>query len=344
MKKDRIRSSGKLGDGRGFTLVELLVVISIIALLIAVLLPSLSRAREQARRAKCASQQKQIITAYSLWAQDHQNFWPPRCGPADGCSPRSSYIINSSKNRLVPERLGKSFYDGSSSNPLGIVGFPEADEDGTARNLGSYPLNKYVIPGWTWPEPFELTQCPSDVQTLRVTPRLGGRRGLAVGQVGSAYGLFGTSYGTNNASFLPWRGFGDWGGSIVAQINMMLGPNYNPDKIYRPGAFAVGYDLGFWYPQWNEFARDLLGQAVLGAKWHESKAAPTDRVAKWLNANAYFGDGHVAFSRYEEMETIGALIPFPSAQCFITPEWSLFPLKLRADLLAAQSVCKPGSF
>ena len=48
---------------RGFSLIELLVVISIIALLIALLLPALSRAREAARRVECGTRVRQYATA-----------------------------------------------------------------------------------------------------------------------------------------------------------------------------------------------------------------------------------------------------------------------------------------
>ena len=55
----------------GFTLIELLVVISIIALLIAILMPALNKAREQAKGTQCMSNIRQMATAMALYAEDY---------------------------------------------------------------------------------------------------------------------------------------------------------------------------------------------------------------------------------------------------------------------------------
>lgn len=57
-------------NSRAFTLIELLVVVAIIALLVAILLPSLSRAREQTRRTVCASNVKQQALAFHMYQND----------------------------------------------------------------------------------------------------------------------------------------------------------------------------------------------------------------------------------------------------------------------------------
>lgn len=63
----------------GFTLVELLVVISIIALLIAILLPSLAAARKSAQRAVCMSSLRQVGIGASLYTHDFKGLYP--CPP-----------------------------------------------------------------------------------------------------------------------------------------------------------------------------------------------------------------------------------------------------------------------
>jgi len=64
------------GRGGAFSLLEVLVVISILTLLMAILLPSLAGAREQARRVACLSNQRQIGLAMHVYAQDYADAFP----------------------------------------------------------------------------------------------------------------------------------------------------------------------------------------------------------------------------------------------------------------------------
>lgn len=118
----------------GFTLVELLVVISIIALLIGILLPALSSAREASRRAVCLSNIRQISITAVLYASD-----------AKGALPKQSGSSNTATNL----------------DSLMLKGMLNSGSAGPTRNSGWYMLNAHG------PDPannHKLYLCPSDQQ------------------------------------------------------------------------------------------------------------------------------------------------------------------------------------
>jgi len=73
-------SPGQIKRHSAFTLVELLVVIGIIAVLIGILLPVLSSARRTARDTACASNMRQLCTAFIMYANEFKGKYPPNIG------------------------------------------------------------------------------------------------------------------------------------------------------------------------------------------------------------------------------------------------------------------------
>jgi prepilin-type N-terminal cleavage/methylation domain-containing protein/prepilin-type processing-associated H-X9-DG protein len=76
----------------GFTLIELLVVIAIIAILAAILFPVFARARENARRASCQSNLKQIGLAVLQYTQDYDEMYPISRWDGGGAGRRMSWV------------------------------------------------------------------------------------------------------------------------------------------------------------------------------------------------------------------------------------------------------------
>lgn len=82
------RSPRRYGRGFGFSLIELLVVLAIIALLTAILFPVFAQARGKARTVACISNLRQDGMAISLYADDYDGLYPYAIDPADRDTPQ----------------------------------------------------------------------------------------------------------------------------------------------------------------------------------------------------------------------------------------------------------------
>jgi prepilin-type N-terminal cleavage/methylation domain-containing protein len=76
----------------GFTLVELLVVIGIIAILISILMPALSRAKDKARAVQCASNERQLYMLCVMFSQDHKGHLPRPSWPGNLGGPGQEWV------------------------------------------------------------------------------------------------------------------------------------------------------------------------------------------------------------------------------------------------------------
>jgi prepilin-type N-terminal cleavage/methylation domain-containing protein len=108
------------GTKKGFTLVELLVVIGIIALLISILLPALSKARDQANQVACGSNMHQFYNIWQMYAADYRGYAIPCVMQAPSGTGGTEYDFDEAT--IIGPELSKTAGMIGSSSPARMAG------------------------------------------------------------------------------------------------------------------------------------------------------------------------------------------------------------------------------
>jgi len=234
---------------RGFTLVELLVVISIIALLISILLPSLRAARDQAKLTTCLAHIRGTGQAAMVFAQDHNNHFQistDETGLNLADKSRNKYEYGVGNELLAwPVAIARGSGIAMSNNwdwGVRAITYQEA--------LGKQNLINKVL---------EAVTCPSD-RVLIATPFY--PRNLT-NQTGGADGLRGTGDPDNPTP--SSAGMSYWGRLSFAVNEDVVGAE-NAFSAGRPGCWRAIQVGGAWAGCRGEASSTLCNQSPIGRR------------------------------------------------------------------------------
>jgi prepilin-type N-terminal cleavage/methylation domain-containing protein/prepilin-type processing-associated H-X9-DG protein len=294
----------------GFTLVELLVVIGIIALLISILLPALQQARKQAMSAKCLSNLRQIGQALALYANENGGFWPvaEHIGSTGSGAGNAKWPVPAARNdpwaRFLIKYMSKRHEDWR----LAVLANGNVDQ--TVGNSGPTPGTS----GFT----DTAIYCPTFLQdsfppigttgTFDQPGTVGKQTGYGMQHIplsSSSFPPFGTTDGAYNtmrdAGYGLWAYIrvaypgqyfkaSVWGKNGAERIVIADSKSYllsvSPWPGYEPAQIPMFFNAG--HAAFDRFRHGVRGNAQSGAD-----PQPWDRSGK-MKYNALFCDGHAA--------------------------------------------------
>lgn len=163
------RWSEHSGAAAGFTLVEVLVVITVIALLVAIVLPSLAGAREAARRTVCLSNLRQMYVACRAYADENRGVGPA-IGQPYNRPPNWAFVVQSAAGKDVPaEVLEQDVPDPSEetnsvyANRSALV-CPTVNAEYPEAMTRTYAMNATGHAGGTDPDSFDDPERPGHIR------------------------------------------------------------------------------------------------------------------------------------------------------------------------------------
>jgi prepilin-type N-terminal cleavage/methylation domain-containing protein/prepilin-type processing-associated H-X9-DG protein len=249
---------------RGFSLVELLVVIAVIGVLIALLLPSLTKARQAALRANCLSNIRQVYMGFEQYGYDFKGYYPVKCW-----SSGQSVVTVSTWIYAM---------------------------------CGGYPLSDgvYRWPNGVWPQYVrqEVAFCPvNSYYSSDITANLGQR------SINWGYGMFEEESADNSFqvwSGIPWNAASNSGASSTEYLNTRRIPVHMGSLIMMADSFSGVY-AGSWQ---SGYYGHMYGNVYWGSRKGDPGYTGTNgnvgkddnegcvQTAHGNYANCVFFDGH----------------------------------------------------
>jgi len=259
------KSASVTVNARAFTLVELLVVIAVIAALAMLLLPALAGAKAQAYRIDCVNNEKQLITAWAIYASDNNDV----------------LVLNGGDNAITSTRPHLWVFGGNH-------GAPETLTNQVYLLGASYALFAPLLPGE------RIYKCPADLSTWPLwtskqtfVPEM---RSYAMNSyIGTApaNAISPLSISANFKTYLKSSQI-----AMDSPVNRFVFMDVNPANICTPG-FGVDMNLNYWihYPSDLHRQRAVIAFAdghVEPHRWQDSRTMPH------LDSGTYIGHGALA--------------------------------------------------
>lgn len=241
----------------GFTLIELLVVLAIISVLAAILFPVFARARENARRASCMSNLKQIGLGVMMYAQDYDEKYPlnwhgndPEDVNTDLSKPSGVFLVNGGHYVTYMDFIFPYVKN------LQLFVCPSARSDAT---VPSYGYSSVFSGGGYWYNAgndglyLASVTRPSEIVMI-FDANQNGAHSLSPGSIGY---WARSSLASNNLLIAPHLG----GGNVIyadghvkwRPLAKMAAINSDPGVCYRPASASDIATLTYCDPSWNPY-------------------------------------------------------------------------------------------